>query len=132
MGRQRITDDSKKYTALLAERLRMTRLLVEPKQVDAARMVGVKQNVWYRFERGIREVDPYAIAKFCILYEVDANWIILGDPKNLRFVLFQALFNLPEAEKYLRGLPRPPAQPTAPQNTRPVVPEKVRTKLLDL
>jgi transcriptional regulator with XRE-family HTH domain len=131
MGRKRTTDDTRRYAQQLAERLRITRRLVEPKQVEAARAVGVTQNVWYRFERGLREADPFILALFCIQYEIDANWILLGDPEHLRFAVLQALFRVPEAQKYLRGLPEPDASPPSPQNTHSSATDRARTKLLD-
>jgi transcriptional regulator with XRE-family HTH domain len=108
MGTQHTTPDTTKYRELLAERLRITRRLLEPRQEDAARKVGLTPDVWSEVEQGIHPVDPYLLALFAIQYRVDAWWLLLGDPEGLDPPLLQALSTVPEAMRYFRDL-SPPA-----------------------
>lgn len=105
------------YSAGLAERLRIARQLVEPRQVDAARRVACEPGTWFRYERGTRDIDTYTLARFCIQYEIDPRFIILGDPSGLRWPLNGNLRLIPEAAKYFPEPPPGAAAPATPQRT---------------
>lgn len=106
------------FAAGLAERLRIARQLVEPRQVDAARRVGIDPGTWFRYERGTRVVDPYALAKFCVQYDVDPRFLLLGDASSLRWPLSANLRLIPEAAPYLPEPQPEPAPPASQQSMR--------------
>jgi transcriptional regulator with XRE-family HTH domain len=131
MADHRSTPDALKYRKLLAERLRITRLLVEPKQAEAARKIGITQNAWFRYESGDRRMNLYALAMFCIAYDVHMDWLLLGSPEKLRQPLRDQLFTVPQARKYLRNLPPPAEPPASPHNRYAGEQERVRKALTD-
>lgn len=105
------------YSAGLAERLRIARKLVEPRQVDAARRVACEPGTWFRYERGYRDIDTYTLARFCIQYDVDPKFILLGDPSGLRWPLVGNLRLIPEATKYFPEPQPGDVAPASRQNT---------------
>jgi transcriptional regulator with XRE-family HTH domain len=107
------------YTAALAERLVICRKLVEPRQVDAARRVGIDPGTWFRYERGTRMVDAHTLARFCIQYDICPRFLLLGDPSGLRWPLSGNLRLIPEAVKYLPAEP-PSAAPVASHENTPL------------
>jgi transcriptional regulator with XRE-family HTH domain len=130
-AKRRSGPDTAKYREQLAERLRITRQLLEPRQVETARKLGITQSAWFRYEHNIREVDAYVIGLFAIQYRVTTDWLILGKAETLDDRTRDLLFSVPEAAKYLRGLP-PPAVPHASQQTKRVAAlEKLRKELTE-
>ena len=95
------TPEATTYRQKFAERLRIARLIVEPRQVDAAYRVGVAANVWYRYENGLREVDSWALATFCIQYDVCPRFLLLGEIDGLRPEIAANLHTIPGGEQYL-------------------------------
>jgi len=86
--------------------------------VDTARRLGIDGGTWFRYERGTRVADPYALAKFCTLYDVDPRFILLGDASGLRWPLSANLRLIPEAAKYLPEQ-APGSEPEQPQRAKP-------------
>jgi transcriptional regulator with XRE-family HTH domain len=131
MGTQHTTPDMARYRELLAERLQITRQLLEPRQVETARKLGFSQSVWFRYETGYRRIEPAALALFCLAYEVNMDWLVLGNPEKLRQPLRNLLFTVPRAQKYLRNLPRPAELPASPQDRYADGLERLRKALTD-
>jgi hypothetical protein len=117
MAVKRRTPECDSYTKGLAERLAIARKLVEPRQVDAARQCDIDYRTWYRYEAATRILEPSVLARFCIEYDIDPRWLILGDPSGLRWPLAANMRYLPEAVKYLPEPPPSLAADGSPGNT---------------
>lgn len=67
----------------MARRLRQLREVLEGNQAEVARNAGVSPSTWNRYEKGERDIDPSALAEFCLYYGVSADWVLLGDLLSL-------------------------------------------------
>jgi transcriptional regulator with XRE-family HTH domain len=120
MPRHQKPAGSAEYNSGLSERIRIARQLVENKQSDAARHLGVSTPQWNKYEHGMRAPDAYTIAKFCLAYDICPRFILLGDPSGLRWPLIANLRLIPEAARYL---------PDAPQGSDSPVPAPAKPAL---
>lgn len=64
-------------------RLRFIREFKEPVQANAARRADVSVESWNRMEVGATEIKAVALAKFCLSYDVPAEWVITGRLEGL-------------------------------------------------
>lgn len=55
------------------------------KQKDIAKILGIDQQYYSHYERGINELPIRHLTKLCIYYGVSADYI-LGLPKNLKYI----------------------------------------------
>lgn len=55
------------------------------KQKDIAKILGIDQQYYSQYERGINELPIRHLIKLCIYYGVSADYI-LGLPKNLKYI----------------------------------------------
>lgn len=130
MPSRRTAPGAAEYFAQVSERFRIARQLVENRQVDAARQCGCDPNAWNRYEHALREPDMFTLAKFCIQYDIDPRFLLLGDPSGLRWPLAANLRLVPGGEKYLPEPPPGTAAPASPGAKHHVVGAPDRTKQL--
>jgi transcriptional regulator with XRE-family HTH domain len=83
MPRKAISEGATARRAAMARRLRQLREVLEGNQAEVARNAGVSPSTWNRYEKGERDIDPSALAEFCLFYGVSADWVLLGDLLSL-------------------------------------------------
>lgn len=116
MKLRRVAPGADEYIDGLSERLAIARKLVEPVQAEAARQCGVEPRTWHRWELGLRTIDPFALARFCVEYDIDPRFLLLGDPTGLRWPLGKNLALIPEGRKYAPDERPAPVPPVFPEN----------------
>ena len=67
----------------MAERLAQLRSVLNGNQAAVARLIGISQPAWNRYERGTRDIDVAALTRFCEIFGVSADWVVLGDLYSL-------------------------------------------------
>lgn len=92
----------------MAQRLVQLRTVLNENASAVARLVGVNQPTWNRYEKGGRDIDPVVLAEFCRIFGVSADWVILGDlyslPKEVIVRLLQAYPQIADAAEPQRAL----------------------------
>jgi transcriptional regulator with XRE-family HTH domain len=72
-------------------RLRKLLQLLQLKQVEAARIMGVSKHVLRNWLAGDNPVQPYALYRLCRVKQVDCNYVYLGDWSALPLALAKQL-----------------------------------------
>jgi len=62
----------------IGERLKSVRKFFKLRQDEAALKLQVVTQTLVRYEKGQRFPDSQFLEKFCLLFQVDANWLIHG------------------------------------------------------
>jgi transcriptional regulator with XRE-family HTH domain len=75
----------------IGARLKLTREVLGLKQGEFGKRAGLQPNTYNMIEKGQNYPSLAALFALCDQYNLDMNWILLGDPSNLRFQLADAL-----------------------------------------
>lgn len=85
MTKRALEDGATERRMAMATRLTQVRSVLSGNQAAVARAVGCGVNTWNRYEKGVRDVDAYALAEFCRRFGDSpadqiglAGWVLLG------------------------------------------------------
>jgi hypothetical protein len=72
------------FDAKLAHRLRVTRIALGISEKEAAASAHRGVRTWRKYETTGKGRVDYPVVLFCQRYDVSLDWIICGDPSNVR------------------------------------------------
>lgn len=98
---------AEQYQRGVGKRLRWVREAAGHTQEQAARLVGVEQSAWSKWEMGSRMADPYRMLTFCARYKVSMGYVYQASLVEVHPDLARLLL---EAHPELQ----PPTKDTAP------------------
>lgn len=69
----------------LGRRLRLTREVIGISQTEAAKRLGIASNTYNMMENGKNFPSFETLHAIVDLYQIDMNWLLLGEPSGLRY-----------------------------------------------
>lgn len=97
MAKRAIEEGATERRMAMATRLAQLRSVLNGNQASVARLIGCGTNTWNRYEKGVRDIDVYALAEFCKVFGVSGDFVLKGDLYSLpKEVIAQLVRAYPE------------------------------------
>lgn len=98
-----MSDDDEIYggrsKVAVGARLALTREVFGLRQGEFGKRAGIRTNTYNMIEAGSNYPSISNAHALCDAYEIDFNWIFLGDPSNLTYKLADTIYKIQEIRK---------------------------------